>query len=163
MFEHTNDYQLLLKQRKEDQGKKPSQHHPNMTQLTTSISPHSNTRRSVELDARPTSTPTTFVQYVASASARVIAGVQRTRSFEQTPRKSIKTRVTTSGVGEMFICAAISNDSCAMNRNATNLCLCRYDSQNLSAAVPQESLRVFPVHFVCFLFVFCRTGGLICK
>ena len=103
------------------------------TPHTTSIPPHSSTRNNVRSDARTASTPTTFVQNVApsSAVARAAAGAQRPTSSELTPRKSMKTRVTTSGEGETRISAAFSYDACATKRKATNSCLSRLGSQYL--------------------------------
>jgi hypothetical protein len=70
---------------------------------STSIPPHSNTRNNVRSDPRTASTPTTSVQNVApsSAVARAAAAAQRLTSSGRTPQKSMKTRVTTSGAGEM--------------------------------------------------------------
>jgi hypothetical protein len=100
---------------------------------STSIPPHSNTRNNARSDARTASTPTTFVQNVALSSAvvRAAAAAQTPTSSERTPRKSMKTRVTTSGAGETRICAAFSYDACETKRRATYSCLSRLGSQYL--------------------------------
>ena len=121
---------------KKNRAKQPTKPHRHLspdTAHTTSIPPHSKTRNNVRSDARTASTPTTFVQYVApsSAVARAAAGAQRPKSSGRTPRKSMKTRVTTSGAGETRIWAAFSYDACVMKRKATYSCLSRVGSQNL--------------------------------
>ena len=112
----------------------------------TSIPPHSNTRNKSRSDARTKLTPTTRAQNVApsSAVARVAACSQNPKSSAATPRKSMKTRVTTSGAGETRICAACSYEACERKRSATYSCLSKFGSQYLNRGKsqnPQEGKR----------------------
>ena len=116
----------------------------------TSIPPHSKTRNKPRSDARTESTPTTCAQNVvpSSAATRAAAGAQRPKSPGETPQKSMKTRVTTSGTGEMCICAAFSYDACARKRKATYSCLSKSGSQYLRARPHARILQQY-LGFCC--------------
>jgi hypothetical protein len=101
----------------------------------TSIPPHSSTLNIPLSAAREASTPTTSAQYLdpspAVSATRALAASHNPRSPSATPRKSINTRVTTSGAGAMRSDAARSYASCAMKRSATYSCFRRSGSQYL--------------------------------
>jgi hypothetical protein len=100
-----------------------------------SIPPHSSTRNNLRSCPRAASAPTTSVQDTVSSTADVsaLADCQCSTSAEATPRKSMNTRVTTSGVGETTIDAACSYGSCGRNRSATCLCFSKSVSQYLNS------------------------------
>jgi len=113
------------------------------THHLTSIPHHSKTRNKLGSAARAESMPTMFVQNVApsSAVARAAACSQSPMSPGPTPRKSIKTRVTTSGTGETRIFAACSYDACARKRSATYSCLSRSGSQYLTTPAQAQNFK----------------------
>ena len=120
-------------QRRQDENKGVTSPLLVQARYLTSIPPHSKTRNKPRSDARTGSMPTTCAQNVApsSAATRAAAGAQIPKSPGETPQKSMKTRVTTSGTGEMCICAAFSYDACARKRKATYSCLSKSGSQYL--------------------------------
>src|SRR5260370_40677847 len=132
-------YQRITQRRKKKGPKRPLSD----AVYSTSSPPHSSTLNNERSDARTVSTPTTFVQNVApsSAAARAAAGAQSPTSSGWTPRKSMKMRVTTSGVGETRICAAFSYDDWAMKRRAMYSCLSKLGSQYLRDPVRAGNVR----------------------
>ena len=63
--------------------------------------------------------------------ASALADCHSSTAAAGTPRKSMNTRVTTSGVGETRIGGAFSYDSCERKRSATYSCFSKSGSQYL--------------------------------
>ena len=84
----------------------------------TSIAPHSKTLNRLSSPA-PASTPTTFAQSTCPTRARAPLHIDLSASSADTPRKSINTRVTTSGLGVTSRLAVRSYVRWGRNRRAT--------------------------------------------
>ena len=124
----------------------------------TSIPPRSKTGNKPRSDAHTESTPTTRAQNVVPSSA---ATRGRGRSMSQVARrtlqKSMKTRVTTSGMGEICTCTTFSYDACARKRKATYSCLSKSGSQYLRARPHPRILKRYLGVVVCFRFGYSQS------